>query len=66
MKHNLKINVSKDSQACGIVSCRSITIRDRLLKLLFGDKHKITVLIPGDSVDELMICEKREKGQNDE
>lgn len=62
MKHKLKISVSKKPQTSGIVTCRNLTVRDRLLKFLFGDKRRVTVLIPGDSVSEIAICETKEGG----
>ena len=58
MKHKLKISVSKEPQTGGIVTCRNVSIREWLLRLLFGDKRRVTVLIPGDSVGEIAICEK--------
>ena len=63
MKHKLKISVSKEPQTGGIVTCRNVTIRERLLRILFGDKRRVTVLIPGDSVGEIAICET-EKGED--
>ena len=60
MKHQLKISVSKEPQIGGIVSCRNVSIRERLLRFLFGNKRKVTVLIPGDSVGEITICETGE------
>lgn len=62
MKHNLKISVSKKPQTGGIVSCRNVSIRERVLRFLLGDKQKLTILVPGDSVQELAICEIREGG----
>lgn len=62
MKHKLKISVSKKPQTGGIVTCRNLMVRDRLLKFLFGDKRRVTVLIPGDSVSEIAICETKEGG----
>lgn len=50
MKHNLKISVSKTPQSGGIVSCRNVTIRERFLRFLLGDKQKLTILVPGDTV----------------
>lgn len=64
MKHNLKISVSKEPQTGGIVSCRNITIRERFLRFLLGDKQKLTILVPGDSVQELVICEITEGGKS--
>ena len=57
MKHNLKISVSKTPQSGGIVSCRNF---------LLGDKQKLTILVPGDTVQELAISEIKEGGLNHE
>lgn len=57
MKHSLKISVSKTPQSEGIVSCRSVSIREKILNALLGNKKKVTVLIPGDSINEVSICE---------
>lgn len=62
MKHNLKISVSKKPQADGIVACRTIGVRERFLRFLFGSKQKITILVLGDTVDEIAICESKEGG----
>lgn len=62
MKHNLKISVSKEPQTGGIVTCRNVTVRERILRFLLGDKQRVTILIPGDSVEELAICETRKGG----
>ena len=62
MKHKLKISVSNEPQTGGIVPCRNVSIRERLLRFLFGDKRKVTVLIPGDSVREIAICETGKGG----
>ena len=57
MKQKLKLSVSKEPQTGGVVTCRSVSIRDRLLRFLFGDERRVTVLVPGDSVSEIAICE---------
>lgn len=62
MRQKLKVSVSKQPQMTGVITCRSRTIRERFLSLLFGDKKRVTILIPGDNVDELAICEM-EKGE---
>lgn len=66
MKHKLKISVSKQPQTGGIMTCRNLTVRERLLRFLFGDKRRVTVLIPGDSVGEIAICETKEGGSGNE
>jgi len=62
IKHNLKISVSKLPQTGGIVTCRNVTVRERILRFLLGDKQRVTILIPGDSVEELSICETMKGG----
>jgi len=64
MKHTLKISVSKEPPGGGIVGCRHITIRERLVRFLLGDKRRLMVIVPGDSVRTLSIVE--EGGENDE
>lgn len=56
MKH-LKISVSKAPQTRGVATCRNVNVRERFLRFLFGKKQKVTILIPGDSIDEVSICE---------
>ena len=66
MKHSLKVSVSKQPQTGGVVACRSVTVREKILGFLFGDKRRIPILIPGDRVDELSICEREKGGASDE
>jgi hypothetical protein len=60
MKHSLKITVSKKPKYGGIVSCRSISVREKLLGLLFGKKARLTIIVPGDTVQEMAIQEIKE------
>ena len=62
MKHNLTISVSKDPRRGGIVQCRNLTIREKLLTFLFGPLHKVTILVPGNSVSTVTISEATEGG----
>ena len=66
MKHNLKISVSKVPQTGGVVTCRRVNVRERFLRFLFGNKQKLTILIPGDSIDEVSICESMRGGMGNE
>ena len=56
MKHSLDISVSKANQP-GIVECRNVPIREKLLRLLFGKNKHLTIIVPGDTVEELNIKE---------
>lgn len=62
MKHNLKISVSKEPQCGGIVQCRNISIREKLLTRLLGRKQQMMILIPGNSVSTVSITELTEGG----
>lgn len=63
MKHSLKISVS-DEGTTGLVRCKKISIREKFLKLLFGEIRRVTVIIPGDVVSELSITETEKGGEN--
>ena len=66
MKHNLKISVSNEPQIGGVVRCRNVSLREKLLTLLLGRKERMMILIPGNSVAELSIVETPEGGADDE
>ena len=61
MSHTLRISVSREPPDGGIVSCRHITVREKLLRFLLGEKRRLTVIVPGDSVKTLSIIEEGEK-----
>lgn len=63
MKHNLKISVS-DEGTTRLVRCKKTSIREKLLNLLFGESKRVTVIIPGDTVQELSITEEEKGGEN--
>ena len=57
MKHALQISIGKRMQNGGLVSYRRVPIRERLLRLLLGSMTHLTVIVPGDTVEELSIKE---------
>lgn len=61
MEHNLTIRVSKKPKANGIVSIRNFTVRERILRLLFGSKQRLTIIVPSDTINEMAI-QNVEKG----
>jgi hypothetical protein len=61
LKHKLKISVSKRPQTGGIVRLKNITLREKILRYLLGEKQRLMILIPGDSVESLSINEVSEK-----
>lgn len=67
MKHTLQISVSKETPEGGIVSCRHVTVREKFLRFLLGNRQRVTVIVPGDSVESLSINEvSKEGGRGDE
>ena len=62
MKHNLKISVSTEPQTGGVVRCRNVSLREKILTLLLGRKERMMILIPGNSVAELSIVEMPDGG----
>lgn len=58
MKHKLSISVSKQRLSGGVVACRKLSLRDRLLTLLLGPIREVTILVPGNSVNEVCITEQ--------
>ena len=63
MKHALNITVSKKPVNGGIVACRKVSVRERLLRFLLGVPQKLTVIVPGDTVDEIAISEVPKGGE---
>ena len=57
MKHNLKISVSKKPTEDGVVRCQRVTMREQLLRHLFGEKRRVMVIVPGDTVESVSITE---------
>lgn len=57
MRHQLRVSVSKKPQTGGIVRCCNVTLRERVLRRLLGEKQILMILIPGDGVESLSIIE---------
>ena len=61
MTHTLGIRVEKGKRNAGVATCRHVTIREKLLRWLLGSPVKLTVIVPGDSVEAVEITENPEK-----
>ena len=66
MKHRLKISVSRRPPAMALMRCRKVSVRERFLRLLFGEKRRVTVIVPGDTVEKVSIEELPEEGAANE
>jgi len=62
MTHRLKISVSKEPKSGGIVQCRNVTLREKMLTRLLGQREKVMILVPGNSVESVCITEVPEGG----
>ena len=66
MKHDLKISISREPPGGGIVRCRTVRLRERLLDRLLGKNHRVTLIVPGDNVERVSITELPEGGDENE
>jgi len=63
MKHKLKISISRDPPEMRILRCRRVSVRERFLRFLFGEKRMVTVIIPGDTIETVTVEELPEEGR---
>lgn len=58
MSHKVSVHLASSlPDEVGIIGAKKISLREKLLRFLFGAKHKFMVLVPGDSVESLDICQ---------
>ena len=62
MQHTLRISVSRKPQSGGVIAIRNVSMRERLLRFLLGEKHKLTILVPGDTVSDIEINQIKNGG----
>lgn len=56
--HGLKLSIAKHIPADpGIVATKTVRIRERIARFLFGAPRKMMIIVPGDSVDQIDIRE---------
>ena len=64
MKHDLRISIRREPSSQGIIRCRTVTLRERLLERLLGARRRLTILVPDDSVHRVSITEQAEDGDD--
>ena len=57
MKRVLNIRCSNNRVNGNVLTCESVSIREKLLRILFGSPVRFVVLLPGKSVDCVEIHE---------
>lgn len=60
MKHNVKVMVETKNGREEILQSRHIRIREKILKLLFGDYSEVIVLNPSKQIGKIQIEEVKE------
>ncbi|MCT1442850.1 hypothetical protein [Corynebacterium glucuronolyticum] len=54
MRHQLNLDLATREKVVGL---RRVTLRERLARLILGEPKKFTVVIPGDSVNQVTITQ---------
>lgn len=57
--NTLHVSLSDKTKKNDAVSYKSISLRERIVRLLFGKKQKLTILIPGDDIEKLAITKTK-------
>ena len=62
MKHKLTVHVKNSTGSAKLLTHKRLRIRERLMRLLLGELKDVIVILPGKTVDELVIDEKSVNG----
>ena len=62
MTHSLKISISKKPVPGGLINVRNVTVREKVLRWLLGAPQKMTIIVPGNSVESVSIAETVQGG----
>lgn len=60
MANKISISVAEHPHQDGVINMRQVTIRERLLRFLFGNPHHLMVITPSKDVQQLQINEVKE------
>lgn len=61
MRHTIRINLKGGRPPGGpVLECQTRPVSTWLWRLLFGNRHRIVVLVPGGSVDSVNVIEQPE------
>ncbi|MFW9241687.1 hypothetical protein ACOJAW_12175 [Corynebacterium striatum] len=55
MGHHLHCDPAGTANREKVVGLRKVTLRERLARLILGETATVTVIVPGDSVDQVTI-----------
>ena len=60
----LKIKVSKAPDPDGEVAVKTVPIKKKLLEKLFGTSNQMTIIVPGNRIQGIVIQEVPEGGES--
>ena len=55
MGHHLHCDLAGTANREKVVGLRKVRLRERLARLILGETTTVTVIVPGDSVDQVTI-----------
>ena len=60
MRHSMKISISKESESgSGIMTCRNVSVRERILRFLLGKKLLFVRKILDGAIKKVLVSKKR-------
>lgn len=57
----LHVRLSNKASPKDAVSFKKVSVREKLLTFLLGKKQKLTILVPGDEIEKLMIVKENKE-----
>lgn len=57
MRHQLNLDLADHQPREKVVDLRRVTLRERLARLVLGEPKEFTLVVPGDSVDQVTITQ---------
>ena len=54
------LSLTRQRDPGGVVAIRNVSVRERLLRFLLGEKRKLTIVVPGDTVSGIEINNVKE------
>lgn len=64
MKRNLKVQATNGGITSGDVVIKTVDANDESVKKLFGDLRRVSIIIPGKTIDKVIIIAEKE-GEED-
>lgn len=66
MRYRMKVSVSNEPEKTRVFKCKRISMREKLLRWLFGSERKMLLLVPSDSVNTVTVTEEADETDEEE